>query len=51
MPVPLHDIAGVLDRFAVHLGRPNERGTRRRQLDMLRELLSPDTVAPCAASG
>jgi hypothetical protein len=51
MPIPIHDIVGVLDRFAAHLARPNERGKRRRQLDMLRELLSSDTVAPCAAAG
>jgi len=41
LPIALHDIPLILERFVQHIRRANERKRRPRQLDVIRRLLSP----------
>jgi hypothetical protein len=45
LPVALHDIPHILERFIRHIRRANERKRRPRQLDVIRRILSFEAIA------
>ena len=44
LPVALRDISDVLVSFVRHIRRANERGTRPRQLDVIRNTMGADAT-------
>ena len=51
LPVPLSEVAGVVDRFVQHLARTNERDTRERQLDIMRAQSAPRSAKASTLAG